>query len=130
MKFFSRTETAKAHYLLHCSRILLGGHVLRLHRYVSAILSPVATRAVPHTVLHLASAAAIAVGEQPAKAYNPLFIYGGVGLGKTHLMHAIGNTILQKNPEARIAYMSAERFTNEMIDSISEAKMNRFLVLV
>lgn len=74
----------------------------------------------------LASAAAIAVAEQPAKAYNPLFIYGGVGLGKTHLMHAIGHTILQKNPAAKIAYMSAERFTNEMIDSISEAKMNKF----
>lgn len=75
---------------------------------------------------NLASAAAIAVSEQPAKAYNPLFIYGGVGLGKTHLMHAIGNAILDKNPEAKIAYMSAERFTNEMIDSISDAKMNKF----
>lgn len=74
----------------------------------------------------LASAAAIAVADQPAKAYNPLFIYGGVGLGKTHLMHAIGHTILLKNPDAKIAYMSAERFTNEMIDSISDAKMNRF----
>lgn len=75
---------------------------------------------------NLASAAAIAVAEQPAKAYNPLFIYGGVGLGKTHLMHAIGHAILIKNPSSKIAYMSAERFTNEMIDSISEAKMNRF----
>lgn len=75
---------------------------------------------------NLASAAAIAVAEQPAKAYNPLFIYGGVGLGKTHLMHAIGNTIQEKNPDIKIAYMSAERFTNEMIDSISDAKMNKF----
>lgn len=75
---------------------------------------------------NLASAAAHAVAEQPAKAYNPLFIYGGVGLGKTHLMHAIGNSMLDKNPDAKIAYMSAERFTNEMIDSISDAKMNRF----
>lgn len=75
---------------------------------------------------NLASAAAIAVSEQPAKAYNPLFIYGGVGLGKTHLMHAIGNAIFERNPDAKIAYMSAERFTNEMIDSISDAKMNRF----
>jgi chromosomal replication initiator protein len=74
----------------------------------------------------LASAAAIAVAEQPAKAYNPLFIYGGVGLGKTHLMHAIGHAMLLKNPDAKIAYMSAERFTNEMIDSISDAKMNKF----
>ena len=75
---------------------------------------------------NLASAAAIAVAEQPAKAYNPLFIYGGVGLGKTHLMHAIGNTIQERNPDVKIAYMSAERFTNEMIDSISDAKMNKF----
>jgi len=75
---------------------------------------------------NLASAAAIAVAEQPAKAYNPLFIYGGVGLGKTHLMHAIGNVMLERNPDAKIAYMSAERFTNEMIDSISDAKMNKF----
>lgn len=75
---------------------------------------------------NLASAAAIAVAEQPARAYNPLFIYGGVGLGKTHLMHAIGNQIYEKTPDAKIAYMSAERFTNEMIDSISDAKMNKF----
>ena len=75
---------------------------------------------------NLASAAAIAVAEQPARAYNPLFIYGGVGLGKTHLMHAIGNQIYERNPDAKIAYMSAERFTNEMIDSISDAKMNKF----
>ena len=74
----------------------------------------------------LAAAAAIAVAEQPAKAYNPLFIYGGVGLGKTHLMHAIGHYVLSRRTDARITYMSAERFTNEMIDSISDAKMNRF----
>lgn len=74
----------------------------------------------------LAAAAAIAVGEKPAKAYNPLFIYGGVGLGKTHLMHAIGHCVLDRRADARITYMSAERFTNEMIDSISDAKMNRF----
>ncbi len=74
----------------------------------------------------LAAAAAIAVGEKPARAYNPLFIYGGVGLGKTHLMHAIGHCVLDRRADARITYMSAERFTNEMIDSISDAKMNRF----
>jgi chromosomal replication initiator protein len=75
---------------------------------------------------NLAAAAAMAVAESPAKAYNPLFLYGGVGLGKTHLMHAIGHEVLRTRKRARVVYMSAERFTNEMIDSISEAKMNRF----
>ncbi len=75
---------------------------------------------------NLAAAAARAVADSPAKAYNPLFIYGGVGLGKTHLMHAIGHAVLQKRRKARVVYMSAERFTNEMIDSISEAQMKKF----
>ncbi|MGE0488448.1 MAG: chromosomal replication initiator protein DnaA [Vulcanimicrobiota bacterium] len=74
----------------------------------------------------LAAAAAMAVADRPARAYNPLFIYGGVGLGKTHLMHAIGHAVLSARSDARIVYMSAERFTNEMIDSISDAKMKRF----
>lgn len=75
---------------------------------------------------NLAAAAAMAVAESPAKAYNPLFLYGGVGLGKTHLMHAIGHEVMRNRKRARVVYMSAERFTNEMIDSIGEAKMNRF----
>lgn len=75
---------------------------------------------------NLAAAAARAVADSPARAYNPLFIYGGVGLGKTHLMHAIGHAVLLKRRKARVVYMSAERFTNEMIDSISEAQMNKF----
>jgi chromosomal replication initiator protein len=75
---------------------------------------------------NLAAAAAMAVAESPAKAYNPLFLYGGVGLGKTHLMHAIGHEVLRSKKRARVVYMSAERFTNEMIDSISEAKMKGF----
>ena len=75
---------------------------------------------------NLAAAAAAAVAESPAKAYNPLFLYGGVGLGKTHLMHAIGHEVLRNRRKARVVYMSAERFTNEMIDSISEAKMKSF----
>ena len=74
----------------------------------------------------LAAAASMAVAESPAKAYNPLFLYGGVGLGKTHLMNAIGHEVFRHRRKARVVYMSAERFTNEMIDSISEAKMNRF----
>jgi chromosomal replication initiator protein len=65
-----------------------------------------------------AHAAAIAVAEQPSKAYNPFYIYGGVGLGKTHLMHAIGNFILRKNSKLHLAYMSSERFMNELVNSI------------
>jgi chromosomal replication initiator protein len=65
-----------------------------------------------------AHAAATAVAEQPSKAYNPFYIYGGVGLGKTHLMHAIGNFVLRKNSKLRLAYMSSERFMNELVNSI------------
>ena len=74
----------------------------------------------------LARAASIQIGQNPGIAYNPLFIYGGVGLGKTHLMHAVGNTILDSNPQARVIYLHSERFVAEMIRSLQHNKIDDF----
>lgn len=74
----------------------------------------------------LANAASVAVAKNPGSQYNPLFIYGGVGLGKTHLMHAVGNKMLQSNPNARILYVTSEKFTNDYIASISHKKIDEF----
>ncbi|MDI6801211.1 MAG: chromosomal replication initiator protein DnaA [Thermodesulfovibrionales bacterium] len=73
-----------------------------------------------------AHAAASRVGENPGYAYNPLFIYGGVGLGKTHLMNAIGNAIVDKNTSTVVCYMSTEQFTNEVVSAIRHQKMGEF----
>jgi len=74
----------------------------------------------------LARAAAMQVGENPGRAYNPLFIYGGVGLGKTHLMHAVGNLMRQRNPAARIAYVHSERFVSEMVRALQHNTIAEF----
>ena len=73
-----------------------------------------------------AHAASVAVAESPAEAYNPLFIYGGAGLGKTHLMHAIGHHIRQQQPDAKLIYITSENFTNELIKAIQEARTAEF----
>jgi chromosomal replication initiator protein len=73
-----------------------------------------------------ARAASLAVAERPSRAYNPLFLYGGVGMGKTHLMHAIGHEVKRRQPAASICYVSAEKFTNEMITSLRNDRMTSF----
>jgi chromosomal replication initiator protein len=75
---------------------------------------------------NFACAAALAVAQAPGKSYNPLFLYGGVGLGKTHLLHAIGQHVVTQKKGARVAYLSSERFTNEYIDGIQNNQLARF----
>src|SRR6185436_2457065 len=75
---------------------------------------------------NFAHAAALAVAQTPGKSYNPLFLYGGVGLGKTHLLHAIGQHVVSHKKGARVSYMSSEKFTNEFIDAIQNNSLVKF----
>ena len=75
---------------------------------------------------NFAHAAAMAVAQSPGRSYNPLFLYGGVGLGKTHLLHAIGHNVLKENPKLKVSYLSSEKFTNKYIDAIQNNELAKF----
>ncbi|HUG03324.1 MAG TPA: chromosomal replication initiator protein DnaA [Steroidobacteraceae bacterium] len=100
----------------------------REQRLIGSRLNPdfVFTTFVEGKSNQLARAAAVQVGENPGKAYNPLFIYGGVGLGKTHLMQAIGNLIRERRPGARIAYLHSERFVSDMVRALQHNTIAEF----
>jgi chromosomal replication initiator protein len=101
----------------------------------SAKVKPIASRLDPHFTFEtfvegksnqLAKAAATQVGENPGKSYNPLFIYGGVGLGKTHLMQAVGNAMMARNPSARLIYLHSERFVGDMVRGLQHNTISDF----
>ncbi len=107
---------------------VLPAHTRREGLVVGARINPEFTFAsfVEGKSNQLAKAASLQVAENPGRAYNPLFLYGGVGLGKTHLMHAIAHLIKERNPEARIAYVHSERFVGDMVRALQHNQMNDF----
>ena len=120
----ARAETAarsrpsfKPRSIRYDERLVVGGSLNPRNTFENFVVGP---------NNQLAHAASLAVAQAPAQAYNPLFIHGATGLGKTHLMHAIGHSIIQRNPEARVAYLSTEKFTNEFIHAIQENALTKF----
>ncbi|HHQ7379502.1 TPA: chromosomal replication initiator protein DnaA, partial [Staphylococcus aureus] len=114
----NEAERFKKEYTPGVDEAVIGGEQFNTHNTFETFVIGPGNR-FPH-------AASLAVAEAPAQAYNPLFIYGGVGLGKTHLMHAIGHYVLANNPDAKVIYTSSEKFTNEFIKSIRDNKTERF----
>ena len=114
-RYFAEPHNDDPHYM----PVLPGDHSTLKERYTFENF-------VRGTSNEVAYAAAFAVATDPGRVYNPLFLYGGVGLGKTHLMHAIGNHILKNNPKMRVLYISSERFLNDFIASIREGKAREF----
>ena len=139
------------HYLTRITELLNGGAEIRLEvgsraaagltgnrvapTLRSAKVEPIASRLDPNFTFEtfvegnsnqLAKAAATQIGQNPGKSYNPLFIYGGVGLGKTHLMHALGNAMLRNNPSARVSYLHSERFVGDMVRGLQHNTISDF----
>jgi len=127
IKFLIASESEKALTLDNTSKRYNKNSVL-VNDEMSTMLNPKYTfdSFVIGNSNRFAHAASLAVAESPSKAYNPLFIYGGVGLGKTHLMHAIGHHILNNNSKSKVVYVSSEKFTNELINSIKDDKNVEF----
>ncbi|MFT3784619.1 MAG: chromosomal replication initiator protein DnaA [Tepidisphaeraceae bacterium] len=110
----------------HCEQVQRGGVFNEADQHLPLNPDYVIDQFVEGPCNRLALAASIAVAEQPAKAYNPLFIHGGVGLGKTHLLQAISQKVLERNGDARILYLSCDAFVNQFINAVSNNAMNDF----
>jgi chromosomal replication initiator protein len=116
----SSTTTGNQHVRVEASRVGGEGGATNLNpRYTFANF-------IVGSANRLGHAASLSVAERPGHAYNPLFLYGGVGLGKTHLMHAIGNQVIGRFPRKRVVYATSEKFTNEFITSIQQGKIDEF----
>lgn len=121
----ARTQTAGPETSTTPALTVAGGEVVPLLRYGLDIRSTFGNFVCGKSN-ELARAAAMQVGENPGRGYNPLFIYGGVGLGKTHLMHAVGNAMVARNPKARVVYIRSEDFVNQLVTSFQYNNTSEF----